>query len=89
MHQTTTITVRLPTEILSRLNGIAQSTDRTKSYLACKAIEDFVNMQEWQVQAIKQAVTEADEPDAEFHKHDEVVARIQKKIQSAGKTKRK
>lgn len=76
MGQTTTMTVRLPAEVAIRLEGIARATDRTKSFLAGRAIEEFVAAQEWQVQAIEEAVREADAPGARFLDHDEVVARI-------------
>lgn len=75
MAQTTTMTVRLPADIVARLEGLARSTDRTKSFLAGRAIEEFVAAQEWQVQAIRQAVREADAPDAHFIDHEDVAAK--------------
>ncbi|MHB8836121.1 MAG: CopG family ribbon-helix-helix protein [Candidatus Methylomirabilia bacterium] len=75
MVQTTTMTVRLPADIVERLEGLARSTDRTKSFLASKAIEEFVTTQEWQVQAIKQAVQAADVPGARFIDHEDLVAK--------------
>lgn len=84
---TTTMTIRLPIEILNKLAEMARSTDRSKSYLATKAIEEFVTAQEWQIKAIEEAVREADAPDAVFHDHSDVVARMKKKISAAGKEK--
>ncbi len=39
---TTTVSIRLPDEIASRLNGIAVSADRSKSYLIKKAIVQYI-----------------------------------------------
>lgn len=79
MGQTTTMTVRLPAEVATRLEEIARATDRTKSFLAGRAIEEFVAAQEWQVHAIEEAVREADAPGARFLDHGEVVARMHRR----------
>lgn len=84
---TSTMTIRLPVETLNRLAELARSTERSKSYLATKAIEEFVTAHEWQIHAIEEAVREADSPDAFFHDHSEVVARMKKKIGAARKGK--
>ena len=83
------MTIRLPIETLTRLADLARSTDRSKSYLATKAIEEFVTSQEWQIKAIEKAVREADAPDAVFHDHADVVARMKKKISAARKGKQR
>jgi len=88
MPPTGTMTIRLPIEILNKLSDLARSTDRTRSYLATKAIEEFVTSQEWQIKAIEEAVREADAPDAVFHDHAEVVTRMKKKISAAKKGKK-
>jgi predicted transcriptional regulator len=35
-------TIRVPDEVADRLNQIAQKLDRSRSYMAALAIEDFV-----------------------------------------------
>jgi len=52
-----------------------KDTDRSKAYLASRAIEEYLEIQEWQVKAIEKAVHEADSPDAQFVDHEEVVTR--------------
>lgn len=59
----TTMTIRLEEELKGRLDQLAKVTQRSKSYLAAKAIQDFVELNEWQVQEIKAAIKEADEGD--------------------------
>ena len=39
---TTTVSVRLPDEIATQLKGVADITDRSKSYLIKKAIEQYL-----------------------------------------------
>jgi len=85
MAQTTTMTVRIPADVADRLDRLSQATDRTKSYLAGRAIEEFVSAQEWQVKAISDAVREADATGAHFTDHGDVVAWMRKKAPAASK----
>jgi predicted transcriptional regulator len=78
MPQTNTMTLRLTPKTIARLEGLAKATDRTKAFLAGRAIEEYLDLQEWQVSAIREAVREADRPDAEFLSHDTVVDRMLK-----------
>lgn len=75
---TTTMTIRLPENVLNKLVELAHSTDRSKSYLAAKAIEEFVEAHEWQIQQIEEAVREADKPDAIFHDYAAVARRMKR-----------
>jgi len=59
----TTITVRLETEIKDRLDQLAESTQRSKSYLASEAIREFVENNEWQIAETRAALKEADAGD--------------------------
>ena len=66
----TTMTVRLEPELKQRLDRLADATKRSKSFLAAQAIRDFVDLNEWQVQEIRNAIAEADRED--FAGEDEV-----------------
>ena len=55
-----TVTIRLDSELKQRLERLAGAMQRSKSFLAAQAIRDFVDLNEWQVQEIEQAVVEAD-----------------------------
>ena len=59
----TTMTVRLEPELIDRLDQLAEATNRTKSFLAAEAIRDFIELNEWQIQEIKEAIKEADHGD--------------------------
>ena len=60
MTEMTLISVRVPKDVAKRLAKLAEAVDRSKSYVAGQAIEEFLTLQEWQVKAIRQGVTEAD-----------------------------
>ena len=56
-------TIRLEPEIKDRLDKLADATHRSKSYLAAEAIRVFIELNEWQIQEIKEAIEEADNGD--------------------------
>lgn len=58
--KTVTLTVRIPPEVKERLEALAKATDRTQAYLASQAIEEFIQTQEWQIQAIEAGLEAAD-----------------------------
>jgi len=59
----TTITVRLEGEVKDRLDRLAESTQRSKSFLASEAIREFVENNEWQIAETRAALKEADAGD--------------------------
>ena len=59
----TTMTIRLEDEVKDRLDRLADSTNRSRSYLAAEAIREFVETNEWQIAEIRAAVKEADTGD--------------------------
>ncbi|MCY4564811.1 MAG: CopG family ribbon-helix-helix protein [Gammaproteobacteria bacterium] len=67
-----TVTIRLESELKQRLEHLAEAMQRSKSFLAAQAIRDFVELNEWQVQEIEQAVMEADR--GEFASDQDVAA---------------
>lgn len=76
MPQTAAMTINLPIKAMNRLDALARATAHPKDYLAARAIEEYLDLQEWQIQAIQEAVEEADSPDAKFLDHDEVEKRV-------------
>jgi RHH-type transcriptional regulator, rel operon repressor / antitoxin RelB len=55
-----TVTVRLDDEVKNRLDRLAESTQRSKSFLAAEAIRAYVENNEWQIAEIEAALIEAD-----------------------------
>jgi len=68
----TTMTVRLPSEVKESLDLLAETTERSRSWLAASAITEFVKTQEWQIAEIQRGIREADR--GEFATSDEVTA---------------
>ncbi len=63
MSQSTTMTIRLDPELKSRLDKLALATHRSKSFLASEAVREFIELNEWQIQELKDAIKEADSGD--------------------------
>jgi predicted transcriptional regulator len=57
------MTIRLEPELKERLDRLAEATHRSKSFLAAEALRDYVALNEWQIQEIKEAIKEADDED--------------------------
>jgi len=55
----TTMTIRIEGELKDRLDRIAESTHRSKSFLAAEAIREYVETNECQIAEIRKALTEA------------------------------
>ncbi len=67
-----TVTLRLDDEVKIKLEKLAESTHRSRSFLAAEAIKAYVENNEWQIAEIHQALKEADAGD--FASQDEVNA---------------
>lgn len=72
----TTMTIRLDDEVKDRLDRLAASTQRSRSFLASEAIREFVEHNEWQIAEIEAALSEADAGD--FASDDEVAGLARK-----------
>jgi predicted transcriptional regulator len=70
MGQSTTLTIRLDSKLKKKLDKLADSTKRSKSFLASEAIASFVEHNEWQIKEIKEGIKEADADD--FASNEEV-----------------
>jgi len=64
MPSSETVTIRLPSAVKEKLEALANSTNRSKSWLAAQAIATYVEEQSWQIQQIEAAVTNADSDQA-------------------------
>ena len=52
----TTFSVRVESGIKKRLEKLAKSTGRSRSFLAAEALNGYLDVNEWQVAGIKQAM---------------------------------
>lgn len=72
MSETATITVRLDAALKAKLEALAKSTQRSKSWLAAEAISAYVEQEAWQIQQIQEAVQLADQPGTDWIAHEDV-----------------
>jgi predicted transcriptional regulator len=64
---TTTLSMRVDERLRARLAELAKATDRPMNYHVGEALEEYLEVQQWQVRGIHDAIAEADgkEPAAE------------------------
>jgi RHH-type rel operon transcriptional repressor/antitoxin RelB len=56
----TTFTVRVESEVKKRLEKLAKSTGRSRSFLAAEALNEYLDVNEWQVAGVKRAMASLD-----------------------------
>ncbi len=60
---TAVLALRVPEEIKTKLDRLAQATHRSRSYLAEEAIARYIDLEAWQIGEIELAIQEADRGD--------------------------
>ena len=65
-----TFTIRVDEADKERLEALARSTGRSRSFLAAEAITEYLAVNEWQIARIKAAMEDLDR--GEFIEHDAV-----------------
>jgi RHH-type transcriptional regulator, rel operon repressor / antitoxin RelB len=70
-----TFTVRVDAGAKKRLEKLAKNTGRSRSFLAAEAINEYLDVNEWQVAGIKRAIEAADRGD--LIPHDQVKAWVE------------
>jgi len=71
-RQTTSLGMRIPTDIKRRLGELAERTGRSMSFLAQAALEEYLERESWQLERIREGIAAADAGD--FATDEEVVA---------------
>jgi RHH-type transcriptional regulator, rel operon repressor / antitoxin RelB len=79
MRKDASLTVRVKPETRTRLEEMARATKRSKSFIIEEALEDYLDVNAWQIEGIHQSLTEADSATAEWLDHDEVAGRARGK----------
>jgi predicted transcriptional regulator len=63
----TTFTVRVGTAVKKRLENLAKSTGRSRSFLAAEALREYLDVNEWQVVGVKKAMVSLDRGEGATH----------------------
>jgi RHH-type transcriptional regulator, rel operon repressor / antitoxin RelB len=77
-----TMTLRLDRDTLRRLDELAQATDHSKAWLAAKAVKTYLNLNEWQIAAIHEAVVKADRRGAKFFTQEQLAGPLTDRLGS-------
>ena len=64
----TTFTVRVAPEVKKRLEKLAKSTGRSRSFLAAEALNEYLDVNEWQVAGVKRAIASLDRGEGVAHR---------------------
>ncbi|MBI5815220.1 MAG: ribbon-helix-helix protein, CopG family [Nitrospinae bacterium] len=70
---------RITPKIKKRLDKFAKETKRTRSYIVESAIEAYLDVNEWQIKAIRKALKDAASPSAQWIDHQVVKARWERR----------
>lgn len=87
MSATTTLTVRIPSKTKNQLGRLARRTSRTKSFLAGRAIADYVEREIEIVEGIKRGLEDIEA--GRTISHDKAMRHIRATIARAGRKKAK
>ena len=63
MPESSVLTLRLDAKLKNQLDRLSKSMNRSRSFVAAQAIQEFVSVNEWQIGEIKKALVEADRGD--------------------------
>jgi predicted transcriptional regulator len=80
MAQTESLHVRIPQEIREELDRIATTMDRSRNWVVTEAIEQYLEVQRWQIDLIRERLAEAESGTATFIPHEEVMERHEKRL---------
>ena len=64
----TTFTLRVDSSTKKRLEKLAKSTGRSRSFLAAEALDAYLDVNEWQVAGIRKAIASLDRGEGVAHK---------------------
>jgi RHH-type transcriptional regulator, rel operon repressor / antitoxin RelB len=81
----TTLTIRLAVKLKKRLDRLAKNTGRSQSVLATEALNEYLDVKEWQFAGITRAIGSLDRGDGV--PHPEVRALIAKGMPKSSKPK--
>ena len=63
MPESSVLTLRLDAKLKKQLDRLSKSMNRSRSFVAAQAIQEYVSVNEWQINEIKKGLAEADAGD--------------------------
>ena len=86
MSDSVMLSLRLPSELARRLETVATETDRTRTYVATRALEEYLESEEETLAKIREGLAAADA--GEDVSHDEALRYVEQ-LKTAGRRDRK
>jgi len=53
-------TVRLPAELKAKIDELAKNTERSRSWVVNKAVENYIEYNDWFIEKVKEGIADAD-----------------------------
>jgi RHH-type rel operon transcriptional repressor/antitoxin RelB len=75
-RESSVLTLRLDAKLKSQLDRLSKSMNRSRSFVAAQAIQEYVSVNEWQIAEIKKAIAAAGR--GEFASDKEVERRLKR-----------
>ena len=75
------LTLRLERRLKVRLDRLAKATDRSRAWLAAEAVKHYLDLNEWQITAIRAGVRDADQ--GRLVSHERLKAKWEKRLAAA------
>jgi predicted transcriptional regulator len=82
MAQTESLHIRVPQGIREELDQIAAISDKSRNRLVAEALEQYLEVQRWQIELIHERLAEAESGNAVFIPHEEVMRRQEEKLRA-------
>ena len=69
---THTVSIRLDDDVLNKLDALTKATDRSRAWLMAHAVEQYVEHEAWQIEAIQSTLAKIRQGGAAFASEEEV-----------------
>jgi len=76
-----TFSVRIPPELRQELDDLAAITDRSRSKLIAEAVEQYLDVQRWQIEVIRERLAEAERGEGTTIPHEVVKKRQRERLE--------
>jgi predicted transcriptional regulator len=82
MAQTESLHIRVPEGIREELDQLAALSDRSRNKLVTEALEQYLEVQRWQIETVRQRIAEAERGEVAFIPHEEVMRRGEERLRA-------
>ena len=80
--QQNVVTIRLDSELQHHLDTLATALDRPRSWVISQACQEFVEINQWQIEAIKEGIASLDK--GQFIPHETLMRRLEDRVGKEG-----